>query len=277
MDKLAGFSEDLAMKYISQIPAKGVVVIIHGAMEHHGRYKWLIDEWNASGFHVVTGDLPGQGTRAGNTSGHIQQFDVYLQTVKSWLQTAREFELPITLFGHSMGGLIAIRLLEEEKLPIDCVVLSSPCVGLVHKPNTMLNLISQVINKVYPRFRMESGIAPELATRNIEVIENDQNDPLYITKVSVRWYREMVAAMTHALNQVNHYPNVPSLIMQGDDDRIVDKSAVAKWFEACPAHDKEFVMWDNCYHEIFNEPERADVFRKSLQFVIEKTQSKLSQ
>ena len=41
---------------------------------------------------------------------------------------------------------------------------------------------------------MNSGLTVDMATRNQDVIEADANDTLYITKVSVRWYRELVAS-----------------------------------------------------------------------------------
>ena len=53
-------------KWEAEGEAKAVVVMVHGAMEHHRRYGWLIEMWRLSGFHVIMGDLPGQGmtTRA---------------------------------------------------------------------------------------------------------------------------------------------------------------------------------------------------------------------
>lgn len=41
----------------------GTIVIIHGASEYHGRYKWLVEMWRSSGYNVVMGDLPGQERR----------------------------------------------------------------------------------------------------------------------------------------------------------------------------------------------------------------------
>nr|WP_307189855.1 alpha/beta hydrolase [Geomicrobium sp. JCM 19037] len=46
--------------------AIGVIVIVHGAGEHYGRYDWLIERLNREHFHVVAGDLQGTGEREGN-------------------------------------------------------------------------------------------------------------------------------------------------------------------------------------------------------------------
>ncbi|MED1919597.1 alpha/beta hydrolase, partial [Bacillus thuringiensis] len=88
--------------------AKAVIVIVHGAMEYHGRYEAVAEMWNHIGYHVVMGDLPSHGTTSRSQRGHIDSFDEYIVEVKLWVKEARKYRLPIFLFGHSMGGLIVI-------------------------------------------------------------------------------------------------------------------------------------------------------------------------
>lgn len=254
-------------KWEAEGEAKAVIVMIHGAMEHHRRYGWLIQMWRSSGFHVVMGDLPGQGMTTRSSRGHIDSFDDYLVEVKDWIQAAYQFELPVFLLGHSMGGLIAVRLLQEEKLNIAGLILSSPCFGLVKYPSKVLNAISIAINVIYPQLRMNSGITVELATRNQDVRDADLNDTLYVTKVSIRWYRELVEAIKMAFLKMEQLQDLPLLVMQGGDDKIVNKHPVREWFNGVPLSEKRFKEWNGCYHEIFNEPEREDVFEYAKDFV----------
>jgi len=240
--------------------AKGVVVIVHGAAEHHGRYRWLMEMFRLSGFHVVMGDLPGQGTTTRRKRGHIQSFDEYINEVADWVAAAKEFQLPIFLLGHSMGGLVVIRTLQEKRLPVDGVILSSPCLGLVTYPSKGLDLLSKVLNYVAPSMLFDSRLSVEVATRNEEVREMDKNDSLYVTKVSVRWYRELVKAMQLAYRNISKFPDIPLLLMQGGDDKIVDKAVVKEWFDQLPISEKVYKEWNKLYHEIFNEPERDHVF-----------------
>jgi lysophospholipase len=240
--------------------AKGTIVIVHGAAEHHGRYKWLIEMWRLSGYHVVMGDLPGQGTTTRRKRGHIQSFDEYINEVADWIEEAKTFHLPIFLLGHSMGGLVVIRTLQEKRLPVKGVILSSPCLGLVTYPSKGLDLLSKVLNYVMPSMLFDSGLSVEVATRNEEVREMDKNDSLYVTKVSVRWYRELIKAMQLAYRNIDKFPDIPLLLMQGGDDKIVDKVVVKEWFDKLPISEKVYKEWNKLYHEIFNEPERDDVF-----------------
>lgn len=254
-------------KWEAEGEAKAVIVMVHGAMEHHRRYGWLIEMWRLSGFHVIMGDLPGQGMTTRSRRGHIDSFDEYIIEVKDWIQAAYRYQLPVFLLGHSMGGLIAIRLLEEEELNLAGLILSSPCLGLVHHPSKFLDIASHGINAIFPSLRMNSGLTVQMATRNLDVQEADVNDSLYVTKVSVRWYRELNEAMKEAFESLGKIQDIPLLTMQAGDDKIVNKQAVKEWFNAVPLSEKRFKEWTKCYHEIFNEPEREEIFEYAKDFV----------
>ena len=109
-------------------------------------------------------------------------------------------------------------------------------------------------------------MSPDLVTRNPEVRESDLNDSLYVTKISVRWYSELTQSMKDAFEEIPDLQDVPLLLMQGGDDQVVDKKMVRDWFNYTLLSEKQFKEWQNLYHEIFNEPEREDVFRYALSF-----------
>ncbi len=245
--------------------AHATVVIVHGAGEHHGRYDWLTKQWNRNGYHVVLGDLPGQGKTAG-LRGYIRSFEDYIYTIESWVEQAKAFELPIVLLGHSMGGLAAIRTIKERTLPICAVVLSSPCLGLVKEPPKALDRLTSLLNIVCPRLRLETNVEAGIGTRNEQIKARDAVDPLYNRKVSVRWYYELRKAMELA-QEDRELPNIPFLVLQGGDDRIVNKHDVKAWFERLDVQSKEYKEWAHLYHEVFNEPERNEVFDYTLQYV----------
>lgn len=254
-------------KWEAEGDAKGVIVMIHGAFEHHRRYGWLIEMWRLSGFHVIMGDLPGQGMTTRSSRGHIDSFDEYIVEVKDWVQAAYQFDLPVFLLGHSMGGLIAIRLLQEERMNLAGVILSSPCLGLITAPSKWLNILSYPLNTIFPSLLINPGLTIDKATRNLEVQEADMNDTLYVTKVSVRWYRELMTAVKLAFVNMDKIQDVPMLVMQGGEDKIVNKQSVKEWFNQAPLSEKRFKEWTKCYHEIFNEPERDEIFVYAKDFV----------
>ncbi len=249
---------------------RATIVIVHGAGEHHRRYQWLGEQWNKQGLNVVTGDLPGQGTTRGK-KGHIRSFNQYIDTVEQWGNEANKSGLPLFLFGHSLGGLVVIRTLMERKVSgVQGVILSSPCLGLASPPNFVVDVTTKALNRILPSFLAPSNIKPEHNTRNKEIMEQYRNDPLRVKKVSIRWYQELMKAIKISHKQINKFPNVPLLVMQAGEDYITVKQEARNWFNQLELEEKSYKEWKHFYHEIFNEPEREDVFRYANNFVQQK-------
>ncbi|MDA1477702.1 alpha/beta hydrolase [Bacillus changyiensis] len=253
------------MLYMEAERPVAVIVVVHGACEHHRRYKWLAEMWCSSGYHVIMGDLPGAGTST-RRRGHIRTFQEYLDEVDKWVDKAKAFQLPVFILGHSMGGLVVIEWFKQHREGITGLILSSPCLGLQLKPNKLMDVIAKGLNVVAPTLRFESGITPDKATRNKKIIEMDSNDPLYFTKVSVRWYQEILKTMKNAMEPTDAFIKTPLLVMQAGTDFLVDKKMVIKWFDQLPSHHKTYREWEGLYHEVFNEPEREDVFKTAKAF-----------
>ncbi|ADH98743.1 alpha/beta hydrolase fold protein [[Bacillus] selenitireducens MLS10] len=250
------------MKYETNVERpRGVAVVVHGAGEHHGRYRWLIEQFQAAGFHVVSGDLPGQGKTDGKR-GHIKSFDEYIARITSWLIAAKTYKLPVILFGHSMGGLASVRTVVrlEERLKPDMMILSSPCLGLVNQTSKPKEFLARVMNRVKPDLYVTSNVRNGTGTRNREVIRLYDEDPLRVRKITVRWYRELHQSMKAAFTEAASFPDIPLLVSQGGEDLIVDRHEVRKWFDRLPINDKSYKEWPGLYHEVLNEPERADVY-----------------
>ena len=141
------------------------------------------------------GDLPSHGTTSRNR-GHIDSFDEYIEEVKLWVKEARKYRLPIFLFGHSMGGLIVIRMMQETKREdVDGIILSSPCLGVVTGPSAPLQFAAKILNVVAPKLQFATNLTVEMSTRNHEVRDAMENDSLFLRKVSVRWYSELIKSI----------------------------------------------------------------------------------
>jgi alpha-beta hydrolase superfamily lysophospholipase len=50
--------------------------------------------------------------------------------------------------------------------------------------------------------------------------------------------------------------------MQGTKDRIVSANATRKFFDQIGSADKELEIYEGFYHELFNEPEKNQVFAR---------------
>lgn len=95
--------------------ARGILLICHGLAEHARRYARFAATMAAAGYHVYAHDHRGHGetTAPGAPLGRFAQHggaDIVIADVLAIRELARERhgDLPVILFGHSMGGLIAL-------------------------------------------------------------------------------------------------------------------------------------------------------------------------
>lgn len=101
-----------------------------------------------------------------------------------------------------------------------------------------MDVLSKGLNFILPKIKFETGLTIDKATRNEEVRKVASGDALYITKVSVRWYRELVQSMNLAFTGIDKFPDIPVLMMQAGDDLIVDKFASETWFNSLGVKEK---------------------------------------
>ncbi|WP_010274153.1 alpha/beta hydrolase [Paenibacillus senegalensis] len=246
--------------------ARGAIVLVHGAGEHFARYEWLCEQLNKEGFSVYGGDLPGYGRTAGKR-GHINSFAQYFQAVERWLQQASYKDRPVYLLGHSMGGLVTIRYAMENSPQVNGIILSSPCLKLYRQVSRSLEMLVSVLNRSLPGLQFKSGIQPGAVSRSKEVQRRVTDDPYYAKKVSVRWYKELSSAMAIAREQTSRFPDIPLLVMQAGDDLVVQAEASREWYAKLEIPDKHYREWPGLYHELFNEPEKQEVFAYMLDWL----------
>src|SRR5262249_4430401 len=90
-------------------PPRGVILIAHGYAEHLGRYRGLVEHLARRGLAAAALDHRGHG-RSGGPRGHCRDFNDVVGDLRTLADHAEGWwrGVPRILFGHSMGGLIAI-------------------------------------------------------------------------------------------------------------------------------------------------------------------------
>lgn len=95
----------------------GMVLIAHGASEHAGRYDRFASALNVAGFAAVALDHRGHGRTARSTGpglmgpGGGQALIDDLHELRTAARSTVDGDVPMFLFGHSMGSLIALAYL----------------------------------------------------------------------------------------------------------------------------------------------------------------------
>ncbi len=105
-----------------------------------------------------------------------------------------------------------------------------------------------------------SALDPGGVSRDKAVVEAYVNDPLnYTGKLSARFGVELLKTMEMLQKRLSEI-TLPILIMQGSQDRISDPSSSKMLFDGVSSKDKTMKIYEGFYHEIFNDPDRQQVF-----------------
>lgn len=116
VESVSGLAGLNVMSYYSasQLELKGIVQICHGMAEHLERYEEFIDFLTGSGYVVFIHDHLGHGKSVSSDDelgffGETDGYNTLVKDVKRVTDFAKEKypELPVFLFGHSMGSFIA--------------------------------------------------------------------------------------------------------------------------------------------------------------------------
>lgn len=253
-------------KWESIGPAKAVVVLVHSAYEHHLRYAWQIDNWRGANFHVIMGDLPGHGENTENDTVHRESFEEYEKSIKTAIKVAMENELPVFIAAHGLGATLAMNVLAKNRFDIAGAIFTSPWLQLIKTPSKLSNALTG-LHKITSRVKINHDIRIEELTRNQEVIDLEKEDLHYRTEVSIGWYHELQSYLKQTAQSRGAFPDIPVSIHTGEKDLITDKEAAKRWVKQQNLKEFSYKEWTNGYHDLFQEPEREDVFISAHLFI----------
>ena len=247
--------------------ARGTVLIVHGLGEHIGRYAKVAAQLNGFGWNVVGFDQRGHGASDGPRGG-LRQPDDLLRDLAQVIDALRAepgaAPGPLVLLGHSMGGLVAARFVAGAlagpspwQREIDALVLSSPAldVGM----NAVQKLLLGVLGPLAPNLALGNGLNPAWISRDPAVVQAYRADPLVHDRITPRLARFFADGGATVLGAAPRW-SVPTLLLYAGSDYCVAPAGSAAFAAAAPKTLVTAQEFGPLFHEIFNEPERAQVF-----------------
>lgn len=242
--------------------ARGHILLVHGFGEHSGRYEELIAHLLFNGFTITTYDHRGHGKSAG-LYGHIDRFSQYEEDLDFMLSMVRAGNgaSRIFLVGHSMGGLVVLRYLTNQPQSLSGAAISAPLVEIAAKVPAHKLLIARVGSALAPRLRLPNDIDPAVLSRDAEVGRAYAADPLVGKLVSTRWFTEALKAMDEVKRKAPQI-TLPVLFMHGSEDRLANVEATINLFARLGSADKRMKIFEGYYHELFNEPEKREIYQR---------------
>lgn len=249
------------------IPVKAVVLLCHGHGEHSWRYLDWAKRFAYHGYVFYAWDHPGHGRSAGQR-GHIRQYEQFLLGVDRAIAKVREVhpDTPIVLYGHSMGGNIALNYAISRASKLDALIVTSPWLMLAQPPKPSLVFVSKVLNSILPFVPFTSPLKPEDLSHRKEVVSAYASDPLVHRKITPRLFVHLTRAADYAMRSASRI-GIPVLLMHGDADAIALASATASLAARIPR--STFLQWTDAYHELHNEYNRDEVFRSIITWMEE--------
>ena len=238
---------------VANEPAPRTLLFVHGAGGHGGRYREFAVAAVARGWRVLLPDLRGHG-RSEGFPVHVMRFEQYLEDLDRIVARYDLQPESTAVLGQSMGGLIAARYAQTRPDRLSSLVLLCPLLRVAMHINPVKLVVGRVLAYFAPRTQFRSGIQAGQLSRDPAMQEVTRNDPLLQRRVTARWFAEIERGLA-GVWQERARLTVPSLILQGADDRIVDPAAPAEWCPGLGGRDVTLDILPGHVHELLHEPD----------------------
>ncbi|POO57814.1 alpha/beta fold hydrolase [Agrobacterium rosae] len=232
---------------------KGVLMICHGLVEHAGRYRRFADVMAQQGFEVYAHDHRGHG-RTKADDGPIGRFawkDGVTKVVSDVMAMRtmvgeRHPGLPVILFGHSMGGLIALNTAVSNPGSFDALSIwnSNLNPGIMGRLAQVVLRIekmlkgSDVPSAILPKatFRIWNSKMPEKRT-HADWLSHDKaavdayvGDPLCQFEASVSLWQDVFEMSYRGPKLLSRLPkDLPILLVSGNEDAATNNGREIVW------------------------------------------------
>jgi alpha-beta hydrolase superfamily lysophospholipase len=246
-------------------PVRGVIVLVHGLGEHCGRYRHVAQIFNQNGYAVIASDHAGHG-QTGGKRGHVDSYECFFEELDTLLNRSREnyANLPLFLYGHSLGGSIVLAYLLNRKPAVTGAIVTSPGIKLVSDPGVML-VFGKILNRLVPSTALNNGLDVQGLSRDPQIIEAYKNDPLVHPWISARLAIQLIETGEWIRENGNQL-KIPILLLHGNADKLTAVEGSRELAQKNPEY-ITYVEWEGGYHELHNEPDKDRVFEVILNWL----------
>jgi len=240
--------------------SKGVILLIHGLSDHAGRYGHVGSFFAAAGYTMIVADLRGHGQSFGKR-GHFPSIGRIMKDISVFMEVVhrRHPDLPLILYGHSMGGNLVLNYLIRTKPDVAGAIVTSPWLRLKVKPRLYKAIMGMLVNNIFPSMTRPDGIIPSYLSHDEEVGRKYLADPLVHHLISVRTYFEISNAGEYAIVNASKV-TCPLLLMHGTGDCLTSFDATREFSEKVIVH-CTFKAWEGLFHELHNEVEKDTILQ----------------
>jgi alpha-beta hydrolase superfamily lysophospholipase len=266
------YGDELFFQTWTSPAARASLILTHGISEHSDCYARTAEALVPMGWNIMAWDLRGHGRSSGKR-GYVASFDDYsadLAHFIEFLTTTGRQKLSYALLGHSMGGLITLRYALDagKNLKASAIALSSPLLGINVAVPPLKEMAAKFLRRFLPTATLFNEIRYEDLSRDKEVLKNYPTDSLRHEKVSPGIYFGILETTENVLSRASQL-RAPLLLQAAGVDKVVSTEAAKRFFANAGSIEKKIIVYDESYHEIFNDLDRALVFEDLNRFLIQ--------
>ncbi|SDU54990.1 alpha/beta hydrolase [Gordonia westfalica] len=251
---------------------RGVVVIAHGLAEHGRRYGHVAQRLVDAGYLVAIPDHVGHG-RSGGKRMRLRRFSEFTGDLDTVIAHVSDDALPTYLIGHSMGGCIALDYALDHQDVLDGLILSGAAVLPGDDLSPLAIKIAPVLGKIAPGLPT-TALSSASISRDPAVVAAYDADPLVTRgKIPAGLAGAMISAMQSFPERLPSL-QLPVLVMHGSADALTDPRGSELVDRLAGSEDKTLVIYDDLFHEIFNEPEQDVVLDEVVSWLVAHTRVK---
>ncbi|WP_176444954.1 alpha/beta hydrolase [Paenibacillus herberti] len=239
--------------------ATAVVCFVHGMGEHSGRYDDLAEALSEVGIASLAYDQRGHGRSPGRR-GHADSMEQLSGDVEMLIgeAEARFPGVPLFLYGHSMGGAVALHTALTRNLPLRGLILSSPWLRLESPPSRVAEAAIGVLSKLWPSLSQPTRIKEaELYRPGKHVVADSPMDDDCHTRITAAMYQAVSEAGRWSLEHGDEL-KLPTLLLHGTSDRITSFEASKELASRIGSH-CNFQPFDGGFHELHHDLEREQL------------------
>jgi alpha-beta hydrolase superfamily lysophospholipase len=247
--------------------ARAALLVVHGLGEHAGRYDAFAVRAARRGFSTFALDLRGHG-RSEGTPTHVARFTDYtadVMALRATLLGALPDGLPLLLLGHSMGGLIGLRVLQEYPDAFPAAAITSPWLAESGSPPQWKDRLGRFLLRVTPRVAIPSGIRAGDLSHDPVVVRDYDIDPMVRKTITPGLYAAARGAQRAAIASPGRI-SARLLVLLAGEDRLID-TGTARAFAQAVGERGEVETFPGLFHEILNEADSGPVYRRLFDWV----------
>ena len=254
-------------QYWNAPKANNTVVLIHGMGEHASRYTaYVIPQLISNNYNVIAFDNFGHGKSTGKR-GHTPGYEQMLDLIDIVIERATSIftHSSLFLYGHSMGGNLALNYILRRSHTIKGAIVTSPFLKLAFQPPLWKIILGKGLHKIAPSLTLKSGLDTSHISKDRVEVAKYEKDHLIHDKISPEFSFPVMEAGLWALEHSKNL-KIPLFMAHGRADKITDHKA-SEHFAQMNNDLITLKLFNDGYHELHNDNEKEVLLESIVKWI----------